>query len=211
MVLPPGLLARLDDLIELGRKMPPGSERYYADHASLLSWRAASIAWLTRVLGADDAYTKEFASVSDSYYLTAASTGVAVLGHVRTDLAGGYLDRISDLIAASVIGDVWAQATELLEGGYAQAAATLAGSALEVGLRRAAEKNDVDVARVRGIGPLNEALARAGVYNALRQGQVDVWRQIRNAAAHGDTASLNVGDVGTMLQGAQSLLVDLLG
>jgi hypothetical protein len=209
--LPAAVAARLDELIELGARMPTGSESYYADHTSLLSWRGASIALLHRILGPNDAYTKQFEEVTGGYYMSAATTGTVLLRHIRQDLQAGYLSRVSDLIAADVIGDVWAQTSELLDAGYTEAAATLAGAALELGLRRVADKHGIAVDHLRGIGPLNEALAKAGEYSGLRQRQIDVWRQIRNAAAHGDHAAYDAAQVRAMVDGAQVFLGEMLG
>jgi len=61
-----------------------------------------------------------------------------------------------------------------------------------------------------GIGAVNLALAKAGVYTAMRQRQVDVWRELRNAAAHGDYATYGDAEVRAMLDGGQALLAELM-
>ena len=59
-------------------------------------------------------------------------------------------------------------------------------------------------------GPVNVALAKGGVYTAMRQRQVDVWRDLRNAAVHGNYGTYGEAEVRAMLEGGQALLAELM-
>lgn len=207
--VPDQVLARLDELIALGEKMPHSGDAFYASHEALVSWRAACTAWLERVIGANDAYTREFKTAADGWYYSAATSGTGVLRHVRQDIGEGYLTSMSALVAAELVADVWEQSAELLDGGYKDAAASVAGAALEAGLRRVVDAKGITPTGPRGIGSLNAALAGAGVYNALRQRQVDAWRELRNAAAHGDYGAFTESDVRGLIEGGRALLADI--
>ncbi len=209
--VPPSILARLDKLIEDGAAIPRSSEGdTYADDAALVPWRVATQAWLTRVVGADDVYTRQFVEVADGWYMSAAINGVGILRQLRIDIEAGYLDRYSTMVAGAVIRDVWEQAAELLAQGFKDAAASVAGVGLELGLKQLADSRGLDVTKIRGIGPLNEALVRESVYSVMRQDQIDVWRGIRNAAAHGEHGTFTESDVRSMIDGVQSFLAEAL-
>jgi len=204
-------MARLDELIDEGSRVRrAGDEGFYAATENLVPWRAAAIAYLERVLGRDDAYTRQFADAANTYHYEGVTSGVGILTNLRHDLAHGYLRRMSQLVAAELVADIWEQASVLLNEGYKDAAASIAGAALEVGLRRIALAHNVDVTGIRNLGPLNTALATAGVYSAVRQRQVDAWKELRNAAAHGDYSSYAEADVRTMLTGVQAFLAEFL-
>ena len=208
--IPAAVMTRLDELIELGSHVGQSrSDAYYADPDGLIPWRAAAVAWLERVLGREDAYTRQFAEAADGWQYRAVTSGTAILRHVKEDLEVGYLQRVSQLIAAELVADVWGQAAELLGQGYKDAAASVGGAALEVGLRQAAAARNVAVSGT-GIGPVNLSLAKAAAYSAMRQKQVDVWRELRNAAAHGSYTTYGEAEVRAMLQGGQELLAELL-
>lgn len=205
-------MQRLNELIEMGAGIPHSpNDAFYADHTALTTWRTASIAFLERVVGPKDAYTRLFIQEADGWYYSAASSGTGILKQVKHDLEGDYLLRISQLIAGELVADVWSQAAELLDVHFKDAAANLAGAALEVGLRQIAMAHGVDVEGQRGIDALNRSLAKAQVFTAVRHQQVDAWRVLRNAAAHGDYAQYSEDDVRHMLEGVQAVLADELG
>ena len=59
------------------------------------------------------------------------TTAAGILRAAREDYANGYLFDIKQLIAAEVFDDLLEQAEHLLDAGYQEAAAVLAGAVLE--------------------------------------------------------------------------------
>jgi hypothetical protein len=209
--VPDGVARRLDELIGLGDAVGPSrTDANYVDAPAFYPWRAASIAFLERVLGATDAYTVQFKTLTDSEFVDATKYGTGILRHVQHDLNGGYLLRLADLIAADLIADVWDQADELLRNGYKDAAASLGGAALETGLRQIAQTRDVSTEGLRGIDRIAKALVDAGHMTAVRKRQIDAWREIRNSAAHGAYEDYGPDDVRRMLDGVRDVIADEL-
>lgn len=210
--VPDQILRRLDELIEEGDAVPPSDrDRNFANPAKAQPWRAASLAFLERVLGPTDAYTRQFNKVSDGSYLGSVKSGTGILRSVKHDLEGGYLLRLSDLIAADLLTDVWDQAEELLNGGYKDAAASVCGAALESGLRKICQSHDISTGGLRGIDALAKALVDAGNLTAVKKRQIDAWREIRNAAAHGERDAYVTADVRQLLDGVRDFIADALG
>lgn len=77
------------------------------------------------------------------------------------------------LIEAEVFSDFLEMAQHLLDSGYKDPAASLAGAVLEDGLRRVGSAASVPFKKSDGLNVLNTALAKAGVYNRLAQSKVD--------------------------------------
>ena len=50
------------------------------------------------------------------------------------------------------------------------------------------------------MGPLNDALCKAEVYNSLTKKQIDSFADVRNAAAHGDYNKYVKDDVTDMIR-----------
>ncbi len=85
---------------------------------------------------------------------------------------------------------------------------------LEDSLRKLADPKGVAVISPTGkpltIDPLNVALAKAGVYNALAQKQITTWANLRNDAAHGQFTKYDAEQVRQMLIFVQKFCSDYL-
>ena len=104
-------------------------------------------------------------------------------------------------------------AQHLLGEGYKDPAAVVAGSALEVHLRKLCEKNGVDIEEdVRGTthprksDRLNSELAKAGVYSKLDLKNVVAWLDLRNKAAHGKYDEYEAGQVKLLISGVRDFI-----
>jgi hypothetical protein len=109
------------------------------------------------------------------------------------DMKAGYLKSLEELIHGELFGDFLEMAQHLVESGYKDAAAVIAGSSLEAHLRQLAKRSGVPTEHTtaRGIEPkkadlLNAELVKAGAYSALDQKNVTAWLGLRNKAAHGE-------------------------
>jgi hypothetical protein len=113
----------------------------------------------------------------------------AVLRALRADIADGYVTTLEGLVHADVFADFLEMAKDLLDKGYKDPAAVLAGSILEEHLRKLAAIVDVadrdDNGRPLKADRLNASLCAAGAYNKLEEKSVTASLDLRNNAAHG--------------------------
>jgi hypothetical protein len=111
------------------------------------------------------------------------------------DMEAGYTRSIQEIIHDEVFSDYFEMAEHLLESGYKDAAAVIAGSTLEGHLRNLCRRYGVAVDRPTETGTaakkadaLNAELSSAGAYGKLDQKNVTAWLDLRNKAAHGHYA-----------------------
>lgn len=108
---------------------------------------------------------------------------------LRTDYDAGYLQSAVELIHADIFADFLEMADHLVQQGYKDAAAVVAGSVLEEHLRKLCLKHNISVLKPDGspkkADTLNSDLAAADVYSKLDLKNVTAWLGLRNDAAHG--------------------------
>ena len=98
-------------------------------------------------------------------------------------------------------------ARHLLDSGYKDAAAVIAGSSLEAHLRQLAKRWDVEVGvEPRKADAINADLAKADAYSKLDQKNVTAWLDLRNKAAHGQYAEYQKEQVALMIDGIRDFL-----
>jgi hypothetical protein len=131
---------------------------------------------------------------------------VGVLQSLSADLKAGYLRSVEELIHGELFGDFLEMAQHLVDQGYKDAAAVIAGSALEAHLRQLAKRFGVTVESVtaKGTEPkkadvVNAELVKAGGYSGLDQKNVTAWLGLRNKAAHGQYAEYQRDQVALMI------------
>ena len=77
----------------------------------------------------------------------------------------------------------------LLDSGYKDAAAVIAGSTLEAHLRQLCKKVGITTdsgGKPKKADTINSELIKEGAYKKLDQKNVTAWLGLRNSAAHGD-------------------------
>ncbi|WP_437503219.1 hypothetical protein [Sorangium sp. So ce1099] len=137
-----------------------------------------------------------------------------ILKGVQHEVKSGMLSDFRQMLRAEIFTDFMEMAEHLLEQGYKDAAAVLLGAVLEDSLRNIADSHGVPTTAPNGkqltIDPLNIALAKADVYNALVQKQVTTWANLRNDAAHGRSEGYDIEQVQQMLLFLQKFCADFL-
>ena len=123
----------------------------------------------------------------------------------------GLINEIEDIALVGLFTDSLEMAQNLLETGYKDSAATLAGSVLESGLKKLAKKNNIQLGGNKGISGLNRDLGNAKIYTYLEQQQIKTWATIRNSAVHGMFNEYTADNVKYMLEGIQNFLAKHLG
>ena len=127
----------------------------------------------------------------------------AVFNGAKEDFEGGYLNSLRNLVQAEVFTNELEQADELLQLGYATAAAVIAGVVLETTLR--------DLCAVRSIphgklDKMNADLAKDGAYNMTQQKRITALAGLRNSAAHGKPEEFTPADVKGMIEDVERFL-----
>ena len=170
-------------------------------------WKSQALALLTQVFDSGHTYIVSFESlVDDGARIGYVERGLGVLQAALEDVERGYLETVRELAAAEVFSDLLDQADHLLQNGYSAAAASLAGAVLENGLRSLATRKDITVKARDNLPSLNNKIGDKGVYSRLRQKQVSVWINVRNAADHGRFADFTDSDVADLIKGVRNLL-----
>ena len=128
----------------------------------------------------------------------------AIAQALLDDLAKGWIRGVTELIHAETFADMLEVASELLDKGYKDSAAVVAGTALEVHLRTLSSKYGLDVKQVSGkykkADTLNAELKKEGAYSPLQQKQVTAWLDLRNSAAHGHYSEYDISDVKRLME-----------
>ncbi len=133
--------------------------------------------------------------------------GVALA--LRADYDAGRMQAIHELIHADLFADFLEMADHLLEEGYKDPAAVLAGGVLEEHLRKLSDKNGIATAagaRPKKAEALNTELVSKNVYSKLDQKSVTAWLDLRNKAAHARYADYAKEQVALMVQGIRDFL-----
>ena len=137
------------------------------------NWRSQSLAFLTDLLGPDHIYTREYKENTEEIaYAESVSAGMGILQAVLEDIDQGFIETVRQLIAAELFSNLFEQAAHLLENSYNAPAASLAGAALENGLRSIAHRNGIQVREKEDLSALNHKLADKEIYNRLVQKKV---------------------------------------
>jgi len=122
------------------------------------------------------------------------------------DFKNGFLVTFKQIVQAEVFDNELEQAKSLLESGYKNAAAVIAGVVLETAIKELCKNNEIDLEKKK-LTRLNDDLAKAGVYNTLQQKQITALADIRNNAAHGDYEKFNQQNVEDMIKDIERFLL----
>ena len=177
---------------------------------------------IARLYGSDSHYFQTFKAATQVQYFNIMHSRcyrhvadmVGIFKAVEHDIKSGMLANFRSLIQAEVFTDFLDMAEHFLREDYKDAAAVLLGAVLEDSLRKVADANGVSILNAKGkpltIDPLNVALAKKGVYNALVQKQIISWANLRNDAAHGHFDKYDSAQVQQMLLFVQNFCVNHL-
>lgn len=139
----------------------------WVDSDLFAEWRTQSLVLLSQCLGADHGYTRSFEERTEKPSVpSSVKSGMGVLRAASEDLVNGYLFGTRSLIEAEVFSDFLEIAQHLLDSGYKDPAASLAGAVLEDGLRRVCSAASVPFKKSDGLDALNTALAKGCLQQA---------------------------------------------
>jgi HEPN domain-containing protein len=212
------IVKRADELIGMGQQVLTTRRRSEysdaVDAAPMKAFRVAVLSFIDRVYGRAHPHFSEFHGCTDNNYFSNAENGLAVIRAIRDEIAGGWLFTVKGLVTAEVFADFLEMADHLLEAGYKDPAAVMAGSVLEEHLRQLCVKNNIAIYETKNgkqvalkADRLNADLAGATVYSKLEQKQITAWLDLRNNAAHGKYNQYDTSQVSALVLGVTDFMV----
>ncbi len=202
------VLATREPVISRPRYSPPQvSGEVIGDTRLAVGWRSQALTFLDDFVGENSNYAKEFRSTTEDYFRpNSVERGVGILLALKEDIERGYLRTYRQLIAADLFSDFFEQAEHLFQNGYHQPAASLAGAALENGLKEIARDRGIALAGREDLSTLSGKMADKEIINRLEQKQLSVMADVRNAADHGEFDRFDADDVSKLIRDASDFL-----
>jgi hypothetical protein len=184
------------------------------DKSLCIEWGVNGLAFLRAVFGTDNEFYLGFCKsyqlmVSLNNSRSEAVDGISYLKAAKSVYENGYLLKIRNTIEAEIFDDLLEQAEHLQSGGYYIPAAVLCGCVLEDALRKICVREGVQMPAKTTLNVLNDALAKAGVYNALTQKKVLYLAGLRNDAAHGAWVGLSPVDAENRKKDIEGMMKDV--
>lgn len=206
------ILARLNELIEMGQKVLSSRRQGQSggpwhisydiieDKQLAKQWGISCLNLIERVFTRGSVHFEKFNEVfPDVDGVTTFLAAFGMLKAAKEDYEKGYLFETRVMIRAEVFDDLLEQAKYLFDGGYYQPAAVIAGAVLEDGMRELCQRRSIALPPKATIDPMNVALAKDNAYSGLVQKRITALAAVRNSAAHGKWNEFTADDVKEML------------
>lgn len=133
----------------------------------------------------------------------------AVLAALRDDLDGGLLTEVRRRLRAEVLAGFLDHASRLLDEGGWQASSVILCTVLEDHLRKLCSRYPTIGLLVKPtLHSMNAELAKAEEYDALIQGQVTVWANVCDKAAHCHWTEFSADQVRDLIRDVRRFLVE---
>ncbi len=207
------IVLRFNDLINLAEEIwnETNENKGIVGPVNVAKLRANARHLLTLLLPGSKVYLEEW----DGLHLERQqiiNTGwyKGILLAAKEDYIKGLFGDQKLFICAEVFIDFLQQAEYLLKEGYKDAAAVIAGSVFEDGLRRLCVLKRIDYGEKETINPLNQKLYKESVYNKLWYEEVSAKAVIRNDAAHGKYDGYGPKDVQGLIDFIKRFLREFL-
>jgi len=212
------LVNQIDDALQFAETLKDDEGMYKAPRASFETFFTKALAAIVRATGESSVYAEEarytlnLRNAERRTDLTRITeTLIGIMDTIKTAIAEGFLDSVSDVIHGTVFADFLEMAQHLLDNGYKDAAAVIAGSSFESHLRYLCNKHGVDPETPDGkpkkADRINADLTKAGAYDKSQQKHITAWLGLRNDAAHGDYDKYTDVMVGNMISAIRHFMV----
>lgn len=177
-------------------------------------WKTEALNLLKRVCGeSSEHYTqiKKFSEEKDlntnSYYFKDC---FGIVQAAFNDFQEDFLFDLKVRVRAEFIDDLLSQAEYLLAEGFYHPAASLAGAVLEDSLRKLCDTHGISYPEKTKLDSLNIELAKANVYDKLKQKEITAKADIRNNADHGHFDKFKIEDVDDMVKWIRRFCSDFI-
>jgi hypothetical protein len=184
------------------------------DRQSLIT---RSIAAVYRISSSSSQYSQDIRRILDKEPELHVHTSsiIGIVQALRDDIKAGYIQSLSELIHADIFADFLEMAQHLVDNGYKDASAVIAGSTLESHLRKLCNKNNLSIEEMQKDGSsrplkadsMNTELAKNNIYSKLDQKNVTAWLDLRNKAAHGQYNQYTNDQVKILISGIRDYIV----
>jgi hypothetical protein len=210
------ILGRLDELVAMGNRVLGtkysvqvlGAD-YQVDSQLAHQWATSVQNLLARVFGQSSEHYKAFTiQVGKALSFSPTNRAQGILMAARDDFQHGHLFDLRQLIEAELFDEFLDQAQHLLDSGYYQPAAVIAGCVLEDGLRKLCHRHAISLPPKPRLDAMNAELAKAGVYSTLVQKRIIALADLRNKAAHGQWDEFGLEDVKEMMHAVRRIMED---
>jgi hypothetical protein len=134
---------------------------------------------------------------------------LGIMKALRKDYEAGHLQSVTELIHADVFTDFLEMADHLLDQGYKDPAAVIAGSVLEEHIRKLCDKNTIPTVqngKPKKADMMNADLANANIYSKGDQKSVTAWLDLRNKAAHGKYSEYTKDQIALLIQSIRDFI-----
>ncbi len=146
---------RINQLIEMAdrthstTKVPTGMGYTYVNAELFYGFRTASLSFITNLYGVNHPFYTDFDGLANKAtpYCTEQCRGL--LKAIKSEIDGGWIFTIKDLVSAEIFSDFLGMAEYLLAENYQDAAAVMIGSVLEESLRQICLKNSIDIETIK--------------------------------------------------------------
>ena len=211
------LVSYLDKILAEFHSLQERNDEDYSDlHTfDIQGFLTMAQAAIEQISGSNSVYVRDVKEIlAKDYALPYEVASIAgIVKALRAGLEAGYLQGVTELIHGELFADFLDMASHLLDEGYKDPAAVIAGAALETHLRQLCDKQGIqtEVNSATGIHAkkaalMNADLAKASVYSKLDQKLVTAWLDLRNKAAHGKFEEYTKEQVAVMLLGIKDFI-----
>jgi hypothetical protein len=211
-------LQQINDALNVYQQIRGLSERGDSDTSKIATNKFITISFATieRISGKNSIYFHQADAVlkkygTDNHYNIPIMAGI--LEALKNDLTKDHLVTIIELVHSELFSDFLEMAEYLLQTGYKDAAAVIAGSSLEAYLRQLCNKYGIPVEKEteNGFRPkkadeLNTELSKKEVYSKSDQKSVTAWLSLRNSAAHGKYHDYSIEQVALLISSIREIM-----
>ena len=115
-------MKRVDELLEMGQKTLSTRSHVefvgnVVDSGAMKGFRTAVLSFIDMVYGKEHPHFQEFILSTTKTLPRYAENGIGILQAIRSEIAGGWIFTMKDLITAEVFADFIEMAEHLLETG----------------------------------------------------------------------------------------------
>ena len=189
-----------------------GAGQYgFVHERELIELQTRCIVAIERASGQKSFYYKKAIENTSKDAHKSLSLQIGVATALLRNIQNGYLTGLEETIHRDIFDDFLEMSAYLVGQGYKDPAAVMAGSTLEIHLRKLCDKNDIETTKPNGEPKknnlLNQELAQEGVYTKSDLKSVTAWLDIRNNAAHGHPEEYTKEQVELMIDGVRNFIV----
>jgi hypothetical protein len=202
------LITKYDDLSSRSA-YPDFSDLPPAEYAEFIALVGATIQRLSppnsKYIENMDNISKQFGSVHPGQITPL----IGILRALKYDYSSGNLHSMAELIHAETFSSFLEMAAHLLDQGYKDSSAVIAGSVLEEHLRNLALKNGLslmDNEKPKKTDAVNKELADGNVYSKLDLKNVTAWLDLRDKAAQGKNKKYSKDEVKLLIQSVRDFI-----